>query len=216
MAELESLETKADEDLGHHIGRHMLDRLVMLSDGVFAIAVTLAAIEIRVPDDVPSLGGVLNAIGVELGAYLVSFMVIAVFWVTNRDLFARLKRVDNVLTALALAMLCAVALIPASTHMMESHRDVTGSLRFYALTMIVAGSLSLAMWLYASYRDGVMHEGVPKGFRINRSVSAAVVPLLFLIVLIVPTPDMLRWMIPIVLIITLARRVVIPRVLARR
>jgi len=216
MAELESLDVKADEDLDHHIGRHMLDRLVMLSDGVFAIAVTLAAIEIKVPDDLPSLSGVLHAMGVELSAYLVSFMVIAVFWVTNRDLFARLKRVDNVLTALTLAMLCAVALIPASTHMMEPNRDITGSLRFYALTMTVAGSLSLAMWLYASYRDDVMHEGVPRGFRINRSVSAGVVPLLFLIVLIVPTPDMLRWMIPIVLIITLARRVVIPRLLARR
>lgn len=214
MAEFESLEVKADEDLDHHIGRHMLDRLVMLSDGVFAIAVTLAAIEIKVPNSVPTLGGILDALSVELSAYLVSFMVIAVFWVTSRDLFARLKRVDNVLTALTLAMLCAVALIPASSHMMEPHRDITGSLRFYALTMTVAGSLSLAMWLYASYRDGVMHEGVPRGFLINRWVSAATVPLLFLVVLLEPTTDMLRWMVPAVLVILLLRRVVIPRILA--
>ena len=211
MSELESLEIRAGEDLGHHVGRHMLDRLVMLSDGVFAIAVTLAAIEIKVPDNLPGLGAVLGEMSVELSAYLVSFMVIAVFWITNRDLFARLKRVDNVLTALTLATLCAVALIPASTHMMGSHSDVTGSLRFYALTMTVAGSLSLAMWLYASYGAGVMHEAVSKSFRINRSVSAATVPLLFLVLLLVPTPAMLRWMIPVVALVILVRRVIVPR-----
>ena len=55
--------------------------------------------------------------------------MIAVFWVTNRDLLARLRRVDNVLTALTLATLCVVALVPAATHMIGPQRDITGSLR---------------------------------------------------------------------------------------
>ncbi len=216
MPEFESLEIKTGEDLDHHVRRHMLDRLVMLSDGVFAIAVTLAAIEIKVPDDLPTLRAVLDATGVSLSAYLVSFMVIAVFWIANRDLFARLKRVDNVLTALTLAMLCMVALVPASTHMMGPHHEVTGSLRFYALTMTVAGVFGFAMWVYASYRPGVMHEAVPRGFRADRSISAAMVPLLFSILLLIPTPRMLTAMIPVVLVIIIVRRVVVPRLIARK
>ena len=114
MAEIESLATQ--EPLAKHLQRHRTDRLIMLSDGVFAIATTLAALEIRLPEHPPSLGMLLHESGQSLVAYLLSFLVTAVFWIANRELFARVDRTDNVLTALSLGLLCGIAILPAAVH----------------------------------------------------------------------------------------------------
>jgi len=211
MAELESLATEESRD--RHLARHHLDRLIMLCDGVFAIAVTLAAVEIRVPEGLHTLGDVFNAIGVQLLTYLISFVVIVTFWLSNRDLFARLTRVDLAVTLLTLGTLCFVALIPASSHMIGPSADVTGSLRFYALTMTLSGACNLAAWVYAAYRRGLMRSDVPRIFLVSRILSAISVPLLFGIVLIAPSTAMLQLMIPLAALMVFARRFVIPRVI---
>ena len=87
MSELESL--SVHEKLARHLERHALDRLVMLCDGVFAIATTLAAVEVHLPDHAASLGDIWAQAGDRILTYVISFFVIATFWLHNRDLFAR-------------------------------------------------------------------------------------------------------------------------------
>jgi len=216
MSELESLAT--EEGLDRHLRRHALDRLLMLCDGVFAIAVTLAAVEIRVPQHIASLAEVFDAIGFQLFAYGMSFLIIGVYWLSNRDLFARLHHVDRVLTGLTLALLCVVALIPASTHIVQSEGDgaLSGSMRFYALTMVVSGSLNFAIWAYASFREGLMIAAVPRNERIHRAITASTIPILFFIVLLVPSERMMAWIAPIAILVVLARRTVLPRYFPRK
>lgn len=127
-AEPESLST--EEDLPAHVARHAYDRLIMLSDGVFAIATTLAAIEVKLPEHVGSVAEILSGGARQIGAYVLSFVIIAVFWVQHRDLFARLRRVDNVLTFLTLGQLCLVALIPATIHIFYAPGGTNAPFRF--------------------------------------------------------------------------------------
>lgn len=216
MSELESLAT--EEGLDRHLRRHALDRLLMLCDGVFAIAVTLAAVEIRVPQHIASLAEVFDAIGFQLFAYGMSFLIIGVYWLSNRDLFARLHHVDRVLTGLTLALLCVVALIPASTHIVQSEGDgaLSGSMRFYALTMVVSGSLNFVIWAYASFREGLMIAAVLRNERIHRAITASTIPILFFIVLLVPSERMMAWIAPIAILVVLARRTVLPRYFPRK
>lgn len=216
MSELESLAT--EEGLDRHLRRHGLDRLLMLCDGVFAIAVTLAAVEIRVPQNIASLAAVFDAIGFQLFAYGMSFLIIAVYWLSNRDLFARLHHVDRVLTVLTLALLCVVALIPASTHLIQSEGQgaVSGSMRFYALTMVVSGALNCAIWAYASFRGNMMIAAVARNERWHRVITASTIPILFLIVLLVPSEQMMTWIAPIAVVVVLVRRTVLPRYFPRR
>src|SRR6185437_12622650 len=112
MSEPESLATI--EGLDEHVRRHSYDRLIMLSDGIFAIATTLAALDVRLPTQTGNLAEMLVASRRGLLAYGLSFFIAGIFWVSNRNLFARLRRVDGPLTFMTLAMLCMIALIPAT------------------------------------------------------------------------------------------------------
>src|SRR6185295_5337975 len=114
MSEPESLAT--EEGLEAHVRRHAYDRLLMLSDGIFAIAITLAALEIQVPHGHASLAALARAMARPIIAYLLSFVIIGIFWVSHRNLFARVRRVDTPLTVLNLILLGLVALLPAVIH----------------------------------------------------------------------------------------------------
>ena len=209
MAEPESLAT--EEPLEEHIARHHYDRLLMLSDGIFAIATTLAALEIRSPEHAVTITDMLHEGGRTIAAYAISFLIIAVFWISNRDLFARVKRVDHWLTGLTLAMLCVVAVIPACAHVVYQKGNTDAAFSFYALTMAVCGALNLAMWTYASFAPGIMRDEVPREYRWRRVVVSLVMPLLFATLFLLPNDQALVALAPLALVAVVVRRVVLPR-----
>ena len=214
MSEPESLATI--EGLDEHIRRHSYDRLIMLSDGIFAIATTLAALDVRLPAHAASLGDALVGGRRSLIAYVLSFVVAGIFWISNRDLFARLRKVDLPLTLLTLAMLGLIALIPAAIRSVYLEGGSDAALRVYALAMFVCGLLNSAMWLYAALRRGLMHPTVTRAYRWLRVGIAAALPVIFLPILILPPEQAAPFMLPAVLVIVFVRRVLAPKWLARR
>ncbi|MFK2877456.1 DUF1211 domain-containing protein [Rhodanobacter hydrolyticus] len=93
-----------------HVRQRHLDRLVMMSDGVFAIAMTLSAVELK-PESLPGKS-LLEAWATPLGVYFLSFAIIAGVWFVHRRSLAHLRDVDNVTTGLNLLLLSLVALMP--------------------------------------------------------------------------------------------------------
>jgi uncharacterized membrane protein len=213
MSEFESLATI--EGLDEHIRRHSYDRLIMLSDGIFAIATTLAALDVRLPGHAGSLWEAIVAGRRSLVAYLLSFLVAGIFWISNRDLFARLRKVDLPLTALTLAMLCLIALIPAAIRSVYGDGGSDAALRVYALTMCVCGILNTAMWLYAAFRPGLMLPAVTHAYRLTRIAIAGFLPLLFLPILVLTPEQAAPIMIAGVIALGLVRRVLMPKWLGR-
>jgi uncharacterized membrane protein len=209
MSEPESLDT--EETLARRIRRHGFDRLVMLCDGAFAIAVTLAAIDIHFPQDAATLAAAWQAVQMQVLSYLVSFAVIANFWFANRDLFARLHRVDGVLTLLVLGCLCTVSLIPAGTHMLYSDHRGAGAMQGYAVTMVAAGILNCGAWAYASHKGELMFAEVSRAYRWRRIVGTATVPTIFAILLFAPDIAGLRLALVAMIGLIVVRRGVIPR-----
>ena len=205
----------AEETLDRHVRRHNYDRLIMLSDGIFAIAITLAALEIKLPEHAATLGEMIGGVGRTLAAYAISFLIIAVFWVSSRDLFARLQRVDRWLTVLTLAMLCAVAIIPACAHVVYIRGNTDASFSFYALTMTTCGVLNTAMWGYAAVRPGLMRAEVPRGYRWQRIVIGATMPILFGTLFFVPNEQAVPILVPLMIILVVVRRVLLPRWMKR-
>jgi uncharacterized membrane protein len=214
MSEPESLATV--EGVDEHVRRHSYDRLIMLSDGIFAIATTLAALDVRIPAHGPGLAAMLVAGRRSLLVYALSFVVAGIFWINNRNLFARLRKVDLVLTMLTLAMLSLIALIPATirTVYLEGHGG-DAELGLYGLTMFSCGLLNTAMWGYAAFRQGLMLPGVSRIDRWARVGAAAALPVLFLPVLLVPAARLMTVMLPLALVLVVVRRLLLPKWLKR-
>jgi uncharacterized membrane protein len=131
-----------------------LERLVFFSDAVFAIAITILVLDIRLPpgaDSASSRELLLSLAGLwpEYLAFFISFWVIGLSWISHHRKFLYMQRVDNQLLALNLLMLMLIAFIPFPTAVMSENVSFTATC-FYALTMILASVSGLILWWYAT------------------------------------------------------------------
>jgi uncharacterized membrane protein len=103
-----------------------LDRLIALSDGVFAIALTLLVLELALPGASANLHGralteSILATWPTVLAYLTSFAVIGIFWQGHNQMFQHLERYDGGLMWLAFLQLACVAFLPFPTSVLGEH-----------------------------------------------------------------------------------------------
>lgn len=167
MPEPESLDT--DEPLERRMERHAFDRLIMLSDGVFAIAITLAAIEIRPPDSGSAdLERTFAAIRGALATYAISFAVIGAYWLAHRRMFGLLRRVDPVFTLLNLLLLGLVALQPAGVALLTRMGPTGGALDIYYAAIVALGLVQSCMWGYAAFVGKLLDPKVTRGYRVSQ------------------------------------------------
>jgi uncharacterized membrane protein len=102
-----------------------LGRVLALSDGVFAIAITLLAIELRLPPGltIPGAEHALHELLPQIGAYLLSYGVIGVLWLGHHRQFRALRRVDFVTARINLLMLGLVAALPFPSGLIAEYGD---------------------------------------------------------------------------------------------
>ncbi len=132
-----------------------VERLVFFSDAVMAIAITLLALNLRVPD-IPSelaaqeLPGRLLQMLPAFATFALSFVVIGIFWASHYRIFGYIRRYDAILVWLNLFFLIFVAFMPFATSLMGAFGFVPLASVIYALC---AGGLGLSLtllWAYAS------------------------------------------------------------------
>ena len=104
----------------NRIAGSSLERLAALSDGVFAVAMTLLVLDLRVPaaaamHDEAGLWHALLPLAPRLLVYLMSVMTLGIFWVGQQTQLNHLRRGDRDLAWLHIAFLFAVSLVPFST-----------------------------------------------------------------------------------------------------
>jgi uncharacterized membrane protein len=145
----------------HHVHQRHFDRLVMLSDGVFAIALTLSAVELR-PEVSP--GESLAKIwAMPLAIYFLSFFIIGSVWARHRRTLAHLHRTDAFITFATLLLLSLVGLVPVFIREMlvdESGMNINGMLLYSLSLMAIYLSLCVG-WGYAAF-IGRLASDVPR------------------------------------------------------
>jgi TMEM175 potassium channel family protein len=141
-----------------------IGRILALSDGVFAVAITLLIFEIAVPATTSSadLSKALLGLWPRYLAYLVSFVVIARFWVAHRMAFRLIARDDAVLVWLNLLLLMFVAFLPFPTAVVGEHGESPAAAVLYASSVILASLASAAYWWYASGRGSLLRPDAPR------------------------------------------------------
>ncbi|WP_051813012.1 TMEM175 family protein [Kitasatospora sp. MBT63] len=145
-------------------GGPALDRLLALSDGVFAIAATLLVLDVAIPaglspDDYRQA---LHDILPPLAAYGLSFLVIVEFWRGHREIFEYVGRPDTTLTRLALLELGLVALLPFPTALLSEYGDQWQSVAIYSAGVAAVDVVQLAIVLHLKAHPSILRTGLPR------------------------------------------------------
>lgn len=155
-------------------------RTVALSDGVFAIALTLLVLGISFPDLAANrhdeIGSQLLHRGGELGSYALSFAVIALLWVRHHAFMRALEVIDTRVTWLNLAYLGFVAFLPYPTHIIGAYGDEPASVVLYAATCGIIATISALIRIHAERAHLLSSQGVAV---IARREHWAFTPLVF-------------------------------------
>ena len=112
-------------------------RLEAFSDGVIAILITIMVLELRVPAS-HEPAALLGLWPVFL-SYLLSFLVIAIYWVNHHGLFHRCREVNTAVLWSNIAFLFCISLIPFATAYMGENRFTPFATALYAASLLLAG-----------------------------------------------------------------------------
>ena len=154
----------------------LFERLVFFSDAVFAIAITLLIIEVKVPvlgnhdggEVFPSVEVLseqwpheLAKLVPKLIGYFFSFLVIGQYWIIHHRNFGIIKRQNRRLLWLNLLFLMSVAFIPFTTGFYSEYLYWSTALSWYCANIAIAGLMQWRLWRYASKNHRLIDPGTP-------------------------------------------------------
>lgn len=129
-------------------------RLVALSDGVFAVAMTLLVLDLRAPiadlahySDVDLAAGIAS-LSPNFAAYLLSFIMLGTFWLAQHALVRMAGPADQVFTWSQIGFLLVACLLPFSASVLAEHLDLRLAVGIYWANLLLLGVL---LWVSCSY-----------------------------------------------------------------
>jgi uncharacterized membrane protein len=198
-----------------------LHRLLFFSDGVYAIAVTLLAVELVLPEAAAELHGAdllrsLLESWPRVLAFLTSFLFIANFWAGHNILFNHVRRFDGGLMWLALLQLLCIAFLPFPTSVIGGHVSDPVAQQFYFGSLLVTGLVMWAVWWYmSSGRRLVEPDLSPRVIRRHHLISSGV-PASVLLLMVLVAMGVGRFINPLLLAYLVAFGYVVLGVLEQR
>jgi uncharacterized membrane protein len=151
-----------------------LHRLILFSDAVFAIAITLLAIEIHPPEHWHGIADLFAHMQTKLMAYAVSFGVIGIYWISHRRTFSRLRKANGTLDVLNLLMLGLLALLPLATELLWEAGAASAVVVYVGLVAAIGVAHAVA-WAYAAF-PGKLTEPMGTGEKIYVLLRVALLP----------------------------------------
>ncbi|TMF40849.1 MAG: DUF1211 domain-containing protein [Chloroflexi bacterium] len=148
------------------------NRLEAFSDGVFAVAITLLVLNIKIPgldslnNPLPdkTLWRMLRDEWPSLVAYITSFATIGIMWINHHRLFVHIKRTDTGLLLLNLLLLLIIVFIPVPTALLAEYvaypTDHHVAAIIYSATNVVLAICFNLLWRYASYHNRFLGKNV--------------------------------------------------------
>jgi TMEM175 potassium channel family protein len=190
----------------------VLERLLFFSDAVFAIAMTLLVVDLHPPELAVSApeASIASALTADLGqvlAFVISFVVVGLYWEGHVRIFGAVRATDRRLIGLNLAFLIWIAFMPYPTAILGGHEPTRLTVAFYAAVQVGAGLFEAAIWVYATRHPAIVRPSVDPD--LARLVTAHILrgPVVFaasiVIALVSPWLGIASWalMIPAALVI---------------
>lgn len=155
----------------HGMSKHRIDAL---TDGIFAVAMTLLVIELKIPEalHVASNAGLISALVhliPKFVGWVISFLVLALFWYGHHRAFHFVRRVNGPLVALNILFLGFVSFMPFASGIAGEYTGALAAQVVYSITMILLSISSITIWRYLHRHpelcEPVMSEGVYQASR---------------------------------------------------
>lgn len=145
--------------------RRQVERLTFFSDAVFAIAMTLLVVEVKLPylhyTTGPELGEALLSLIPNYIGFLVSFLVLGRFWLTHHEVMGLLCASNRRLTTVNLLLLLAVAFMPFPTAVISEYVQLRVGIGFYTGWLIVLGLVNRQLILSIVASPELLDADVP-------------------------------------------------------
>jgi uncharacterized membrane protein len=159
-----------------HERAHEPGRVLALSDGVFAIVLTLLVLELHVPELAggQTLRDALREVRPSFTAFSISFVVIAIAWVGHRDLFSLIRRTDRALVWLNIIYMFPLSLLPFGAALISQYDRESTALALYGIILVAISATRLGIWWYATGRTRLLYVPIDAQSRRTGALLAAV------------------------------------------
>ena len=163
--------------------RVKLDHVIAFSDAVFAFAITLVALTVDIPDLSPSLTESqlvdrLLGMSSQIESYILSFFIIAIFWLSYHQVFNHIRESYISMVYLNLVFLLLITLLSISTSLVITFDTYRISYLVYYSVVVATSSLLVVIWWYAMRIEATDKELHPM-FKRGLLAQLVIVPVVF-------------------------------------
>jgi uncharacterized membrane protein len=164
-------------NLYNRIQGRSLERLAALSDGIFAVAMTLLVLDMHIPTAAQVHGErellvALGALGPQWVAYGMSFLTLGIFWAGQQTQFNHLQEGTRDLTWIHLGFLFTITMLPLSTRLLAEFITYRGALLIYWLNILAPGLMLYWSWKFATHA-GLIKNDTP--YEVSASICRRIV-----------------------------------------
>jgi uncharacterized membrane protein len=158
------------------------DRFLFFSDAVFAIAITLLVVDLRVPASANFRAAhVIRTAVPGMVGFGIGFVAIGIFWLGHHSMWRYIPVADGPLIRLNLLFLGTIAFLPYPTALISAGTSQTASVVFFAACAGAAGLAQFAIWLYAVRVPGLVDSAFNRRQRRLMALRTLRGPLVFLV-----------------------------------
>jgi uncharacterized membrane protein len=166
------------------------NRIEALSDGVFAIVMTLLILEIHVPELPPNASNVqvapaLIELWPKFFTYVVSFISLGVYWIGHHNMYHAIRRSDRMLLSLNILFFMFVSLLPFSTSLLNAFRQTQVAPLFFGANLTIIGWILYLQWIYASSQPDMIADFIPYEYRESVRFRFLVIPIVATVTMLV-------------------------------
>jgi TMEM175 potassium channel family protein len=175
-----------EEDERNKSKGYRVDRLLALSDGVFAFALTLLVLDLVVPtlSTNPTSTDLWQGLSKEYISfinYILSFFIAAIWWNSHHRNFEHIRDSNTTLRMLNMFFLIWIATLPFFTKILDQYHSLQLSVALYAIDQAAAGLCLTLTWLYASRNNRLIDKNLTKTAIRFSTIRNIITPIFFII-----------------------------------
>lgn len=163
-------------------------RLEALGDGIFAVAMTILAIELHQPyvkgAKWTDFLHAFNESWLELVCYFVSFIILGIMWFGHRMMFEYIGRTNRYFIFLGVLFYMVVCLVPFSTRLLAENTFRWHAIMMYAVNLSLCNLTLFAQWIYGTSRATMLHQPVPPAVKKEANFLFLISPVVYGIAII--------------------------------